>query len=36
MDMMNVFKINNDNTRAGINKIAATLKFINDLNCSEQ
>ncbi|MFQ3195015.1 MAG: hypothetical protein ACI9N3_001849 [Colwellia sp.] len=36
IDMMNGFKTNNDNTKAGINKMAATLKFINDLNCSEQ
>ena len=34
--MMNGFKINNDNTKAGINKMAATLKFIKNLNCSEQ
>ena len=34
--MMNGFKINNDNTKAGINKMAANLKFIKNLNCSEQ
>lgn len=35
-DMMNGFKINKDNINAGINKMAATLKFIKYLNCLEQ